>query len=58
MVVADTIAISVDQIFGHYQIHSSTTLILGARGCTFQIYCNFSGYTNIAIRSAKLFRFE
>ncbi len=58
VVVADTIAISVDEIFGHYQIHSSTTLILGAIGYTFQIYCDFSGYTDIAIGSAKLLGFE
>jgi len=58
VVIADSIAVYVDDIFNNYTAHSSITLILGAIGFSFQIYGDFSGYSDIALGSAKLFGFE
>ncbi len=58
VVIADSISGTVDQIINNFEIYNSTTLIIGAIGFTFQIYCDFSGYTDIALGVAKLFGFE
>ena len=58
VVVADTLAPIVNKIFSQYQLHSTTTLVLGAIYFSFQIYCDFSGYSDIAIGLGKLFGFE
>lgn len=55
MVVADNCAIYVDQVFSDYSSQSGSTLLLGAVLFTFQIYGDFSGYSDIAIGTAKLF---
>ena len=55
MVVADNCAIYVDQVFSNYQSQSGSTLLLAAVLFTFQIYGDFSGYSDIAIGTAKLF---
>lgn len=56
--IADNIALNVDRIFGNYQNHSSGTLLLGALGFSIQIYCDFSGYSLIAIGVAKTIGFN
>ncbi len=43
------------RIFNHSSAYSGSTLVLGALFFTFQIYCDFSGYSDIAIGTAKLF---
>lgn len=58
VVIADQIASGVDQIFQHHTEMSSMTLLLGAFGFAIQIYGDFSGYTDIALGTAKLFGFE
>ena len=55
MVVADNCAIYVDQVFSTYQTHSGSTLLLAAIFFAFQIYGDFSGYSDIAIGTSKLF---
>ncbi len=55
MVVADNCAIYVDKVFSTYQIQSGSTLLLAAILFAFQIYGDFSGYSDIAIGTAKLF---
>lgn len=55
MVVADSCALYVDQIFGHPYWFSSTSLLLAAALFTIQIYGDFSGYSDIAIGCAKMF---
>ena len=55
IVVADNCAVYVDQVFSTYQEQSGSTLLLAAIFFTFQIYCDFSGYSDIAIGTAKLF---
>ena len=55
IVVADNCAVYVDQVFGDISAHSGSTLLLAAVLFTFQIYGDFSGYSDIAIGTAKLF---
>lgn len=55
MVVADNCAIAVNAIFSGYETMSSLQLWVGAILFTFQIYGDFSGYSDIAIGVAKLF---
>ena len=58
IVIADACAGHVDLIFDNYSTGSSSTLFLGAILFAFQIYCDFSGYSDIAIGTAKLFGFK
>jgi len=56
--IADFLAIHVDEIFLNYTTFSGGVLLLGLIYFSFQIYCDFSGYSDIAIGTAKLFGFE
>jgi alginate O-acetyltransferase complex protein AlgI len=58
IVVADNCATHVNRIFEHYQTQSGSTLLLGAVLFAFQIYGDFSGYSDIALGSARLFGIE
>lgn len=53
--VADTCAAYVDYVFDAYQSQSGLTLSIAAVLFAFQIYGDFSGYSDIAIGTAKLF---
>lgn len=53
--VADTCAVYVNDIFNNPQQHSGITLVVAAILFAFQIYGDFSGYSDIAIGTAKLF---
>lgn len=55
MVVADSCAVYVNNVFPNYQQHSGITLIMAAVLFAIQIYGDFSGYSDIAIGTAKLF---
>ena len=55
VVIADNCAIYVDKVFSTYQTQSGSTLLLAAILFAFQIYGDFSGYSDIAIGTAKLF---
>ena len=55
IVVADNCATYVDQVFSTYTEQSGSTLFLAAVFFSFQIYGDFSGYSDIAIGTAKLF---
>lgn len=54
IVIADRFAIYADQVFDNPGTHSGMAVILGIIFFSFQIYCDFSGYTDIAIGSAKI----
>jgi D-alanyl-lipoteichoic acid acyltransferase DltB (MBOAT superfamily) len=58
VVIADSLADIVDNIFQNYQDQNGLTLIVGAIAFSFQIYGDFSGYSDIALGTAKLFGFE
>lgn len=55
IVIADNCAVCVNHIFENYTELPGSTLLLGGFWFTFQIYCDFSGYSDIAIGTAKLF---
>ena len=55
IVVADNCATYVDQVWSTYDTQTGSTLLLAAILFTFQIYGDFSGYSDIAIGTAKLF---
>lgn len=55
VVIADSCAGYVDAIFGGHHLYSGEVLVLGAVLFAFQIYCDFSGYSDIAIGTARLF---
>jgi len=55
IVVADTCAIYVNAIFADVHVYSGGALLLGAIFFAFQIYGDFSGYSDIALGVARLF---
>jgi len=55
IVIADNCATYVNYTFENYQILSGSVLMLGAIFFAFQIYGDFSGYSDIAIGTARLF---
>ena len=55
IVIADNCGTYVDAVWGDYASHSASTLVLSAVLFAFQIYGDFSGYSDIAIGTAKLF---
>lgn len=58
LVVADRLAIYVNAIYNNSTEHNGTTLIVATIFFAFQIYADFSGYTDIALGSAKIFGFD
>ena len=55
IVVADSCAVGVENIFSNYSSMSGGLLFLGGLLFAFQIYGDFSGYSDIAIGTARLF---
>lgn len=55
IIIADNCAIAVNEYFGNYQHYDGFNLFLGAVFFTFQIYGDFSGYSDMAIGTARLF---
>lgn len=58
VVIADQCAGYANQIFNNSDDYTGSTLVLGAVFFTFQIYGDFSGYSDIAIGTARLFGIE
>lgn len=58
VVLADNMALVADPIFDHWKDHAGLDLLLGALAFTFQIYGDFSGYSDIARGLSKLLGFE
>lgn len=58
MIVADNAAPVVDTVFRDYTFLGSQNLWIGAILFSLQIYCDFSGYSDIAIGVARLFGVE
>ena len=58
VVIADNCAEFANQIFNNSADMNGSTLVLGAIFFTFQIYCDFSGYSDIAIGTSRLFGFD
>jgi len=58
IVIADNCAVYANNIFNNSGDMNSSTLALGAIFFTFQIYGDFSGYSDIAIGTSRLFGFS
>ncbi|WP_196894919.1 MBOAT family O-acyltransferase [Aureivirga marina] len=58
IVIADNCAQYANDIFNNYECYSSFTLFLGGIYFAFQIYGDFSGYSDIAIGTSRLFGFK
>jgi alginate O-acetyltransferase complex protein AlgI len=58
VVIADTLAPLVDVRFAHPEAHSALSLLIGVYFYAFQIYCDFSGYSSIAIGLARILGFD
>lgn len=58
VVVADRLAIAVDTVYAAPENYNSLSLIIAIIFFTFQIYCDFSGYSDMAIGSAKIMGFK
>lgn len=55
LVVADNLAIHVDAVYGNINNYTGLPLAAAALFFSLQIYCDFSGYSDIAVGTAKLF---
>ena len=53
VVIADRLAAPVDQVFAQPALFSGRTLWLAVIGYSLQIYCDFSGYSDMAIGTAQ-----
>ncbi|MEL7500622.1 MAG: MBOAT family O-acyltransferase [Planctomycetota bacterium] len=54
IVVADHLAFAVDEIFANEGVYGTTTIWIGVLAYAGQIYCDFSGYSDMAIGLAKM----
>ena len=58
MVIADRLALIVNEVYGNQENYMGFQLILGTVFFAFQIYCDFSGYSDIAIGLARTLGFD
>lgn len=58
MVVADRLAVIVNEVYNHIGLYHGWPLIAGTIAFAFQIYCDFSGYSDIAIGGAKILGYD
>ena len=58
IVIADNCAVFTNEIFGNYVNYPGSTLLICVALFHFQIYCDFSGYSDIALGTARLFGFN
>ncbi|WP_017259309.1 MBOAT family O-acyltransferase [Pedobacter arcticus] len=58
LVVADRLSIYVDTVFPNPELHNGSTVVISAVFFAIQIYCDFSGYSDIAIGAARTMGFN
>jgi alginate O-acetyltransferase complex protein AlgI len=56
--IADRLALFVDPVFENYAVYDSVTLWLAAAAYSVQIYCDFAGYSDMAIGAARVMGYE
>ncbi len=56
--VADRLSMYVDSVYGNIPHHNGTSLLIATIFFTFQIYCDFCGYSLIAIGASKVMGFN
>lgn len=58
IVIADRLALYVDQVYNNPEMHSGNSMILATIFFSFQLYCDFSAYSDIAIGAARVMGFK
>jgi len=58
VVIADRLALFVNATYNNVDQHNGTTLLIGTFFFAIQIYCDFAGYSNIAIGAARIMGFD
>jgi alginate O-acetyltransferase complex protein AlgI len=58
VVIADRLALAVDGAYNHVGAQNSTTLLVTTIFYAFQIYCDFSGYSDIGIGAARVMGYD
>ncbi|WP_161937671.1 MBOAT family O-acyltransferase [Sulfurovum riftiae] len=58
VVIAEQLAIYVDKVYGHPELHSGPTLIMATYFFAFQIYLDFSAYSDMAIGMSKILGYD
>lgn len=58
MVIADNLALVVDQVYGNITAYSGIHYLIATIFFAFQIYCDFSGYSDIAIGAARCLGYD
>ncbi len=58
VVIADHLSRYVDSVFNNPHSHSGLSMVFASYFFAFQIYCDFSGYTDIAIGLGRIFNIE
>ncbi|MBN1541028.1 MBOAT family protein [candidate division KSB1 bacterium] len=58
IVVANRLAIYVDAVYANVEFHSALSLLIATYLFAFQIYCDFSGYSDIAIGAARVMGYD
>lgn len=58
IVIADRLSVGVNTIYGSPELYSGLYLILASIMFAIQLYCDFSGYSDIAVGTAKVLGFE
>lgn len=58
LVIADRCGAVANEVYGHVGDHGPLSLLIGTYLFAFQIYCDFSGYTDIALGAARTMGFD
>lgn len=58
IVIADRLAVYVNAVYNNHEQHSGLSIIIATIFFSFQIYCDFSGYSDIAIGSARVMGYK
>lgn len=58
MVIADRIAVIADTVFDSWYFYGTVVLVFAAAAFSIQIYCDFAGYSTIAVGAAKIMGFD
>lgn len=58
VVIADRLSLIVNTAYNNADSHNGTTLLIATVSFSFQIYCDFAGYSNIAIGASRIMGFD
>lgn len=58
LVIADRLALYVQPVYNNLDLHNGTTIAIATIFFSFQIYCDFAGYSNIAIGASRIMGYD